>query len=261
VHVFIEKEGVSRMARLGKIIGSIEARFNASRLPGKMMKTIAGKPLLEIMVERVQHAKALDGLVVATSVNPKDDVIEALARRLGVACFRGSEEDVMARVLGAAKSIGADHIVELWGDTTLIDPEIIDDAVVYYQKNDFDLVATCLDKTFPWGMSLVIFPTKVLEEIESRTTDPVDRENVSNHIYEHPERYKIGHLPCPQEMRRPEIRLTVDQQQDFDLINRIYSELGLKTPFFSVGDIIELLDRHPDWLQINRAVQQKKLRP
>jgi spore coat polysaccharide biosynthesis protein SpsF len=248
------------MPRKGKIIGSIEARFSASRLPGKMVKTIAGKTTLEIMIERVLRAGKLDGVVVATSVNPKDDVIESLARRMGVACYRGSEEDVMARVLGAAKSVGAEHIVELWGDTTLIDPAIINDAVDFYRKSDFDLVATCLDKTFPWGMSLVIFPTAILAEIEQRSSDPVDRENVSNHIYEHPEKYRVGHLPCPAEIRRPDVRLVLDEQPDFDLIKAVFEELHVKNYFFTIREILSFLDTHPEVMELNASVRQKKLR-
>ena len=248
------------MAKKGKVVGSIEARFGASRLPGKVLKEIMGVPMLALMLERVKRAKGLDDIVIATSENPKDDALEQLARKIGVKCFRGSEDDVLKRVCDAVKFVEGDHIVELWGDTPLIDPKIIDDAVTFYMNNDLDCVGTCLDKTFPWGMSLLVFPYKILAEIEALSKDPVDRENVSNHIYEHPEKYKTGHLPCPADIRRPEIRLTVDEIHDFELVTKIFEALYPDNPWFDTRDILNFIDGHPQLLEINKDVKQKKYR-
>ena len=146
-----------------KIVATIEARMGSTRLPQKVMRPIMGRPMLDLMIERVKRAKLLNEIVIATSINEKDKVLEDLAKRTGVRCFRGSEDDVLDRVLNAAKSVNADIIVELWGDTPLIDPTIIDDAIEYFLDNQYDLVSTCLDKTFPWGMSLLVFPYKILE--------------------------------------------------------------------------------------------------
>jgi len=244
----------------GKVVASIEARVGSTRLPGKVMKEIIGKPMLELMIERVKKAHLIDEIVVATSTNPRDDVIEELANRLKVKCFRGSEDDVLDRVLRAVQKYNGRHIVELWGDTPLIDPLIIDGAIQYYFQNNFDCVATCLNKTFPWGMSLLVFPRRILEEISLITNDRVDRENVSNYIYEHPDKYKIGHLPCPPELNRPEIRLTVDELCDFELVKIIFRNLSPSNPFFSTLDIIKFIDANPYLKDINKNVKQKKLR-
>ena len=214
--------------------------------------------MLELMIERVKKAKLIDEIVIATSENSKDDIIEHLAKRLNVGCFRGSEDDVLDRVLKAAKACKADHIVELWGDCPLIDPEIIDKMIKHYLDNDFDCVGTSLDKTFPWGISALIFPTKVLEEVFQITQDPVDRENVSNYIYEHPSRYKIGHLPCPPELNHPEIRLTVDELADFELVTTIFERLTPTNPDFRTIDIIKFLESNPEIKNINIHVKQKK---
>ena len=246
--------------KTGKVVASIEARVGSSRLPGKVLKEILGKPILQLMVERVRAARLVNEIVIATSVNPRDDALAELAKKLGVKCFRGSEDDVLARVLGAAQFAGADHIVELWGDTPLIDPVIIDQAIDFYLQNDFDCVGTCLDKTFPWGMSLLIFPTKILAEVDQKTRDPVDRENVSTYIYEHPDIYKIGHLPCPPGILRPEIRLTVDEQADFDLVTQIFTHFQDQHPYFTTKEILNFLDTHPQLKEINRQVKQKKVR-
>ena len=243
-----------------KIISTIEARMGSSRLPGKSLKKITGKPMLELMIERVKKSNLIDEIVIATTKSTKDDPIELLARRLNVVCFRGSEDDVLDRVLNAAIENSADHIVELWGDTPLIDSDIIDSLIKYYLDNDFDCVGTCLDKTFPWGMAALIFPTKVLNEVSKTTNDPVDRENVSNYIYEHPDTYKIGHLPCPKELNRPELRLCVDELSDFSLVKTVFEKLYPINPNFKTIDIINLLDSNPTMREININVRQKKLR-
>ena len=247
------------MIRL-KVIAIIEARMGSTRLLGKSLKKIMGKPILEILIARVKRSNLITEIVIATSENPNDDAIELLAKRLNVGCFRGSEDDVLGRVLKAAKAYRADHIVELWGDCPLIDPEIIDKMISYYLNNDFDCVGTCLDKTFPWGISALIFPTKILEEISQITQDPVDRENVSNYIYEHPDRYKIGHLPCPPELNHPEIRLTVDELADFEVVKIIFERLTPKNPDFRTIDIIKFLEYNPEIKNVNIGVKQKKLR-
>ena len=117
-----------------KVVASIEARMGSSRLPGKSIRKILDKPMLELMIERVKECKEVDDIVVATSSNKKDNVIAELASKLDVNYFRGSENDVLDRVLNAAKMIKADVIVELWGDCPLIDPEILDDLVTFYKK-------------------------------------------------------------------------------------------------------------------------------
>ena len=248
-----------------KIVSTIEARMGSTRLPGKSMKEMMGKPMLELMIERVKKATLVDEIVVATSENPKDDVIELLAKRLNVGCFRGSEDDVLDRVLKAAKAYKADHIVELWGDCPLIDPEVIDKLIKYYLNNDFDCVGISnptrgMVNCPPLGISALIFPTKILDDVSQITQDPVDRENVSNYIYEHPDKYKIGQLPCPPELNHPEIRLAVDEIADFELVKTIFERLTSANPDFRTIDIINFLVSNPEIKNINEHVKQKKLR-
>jgi len=246
--------------KAGKLIATIEVRVGSTRLPGKAIKKIVDKPMLEIMIERVKRAHFIEEIIVATSLNPKDDIIENLAHKLNVKYFRGSEDDVLERVLKAAQKYNGKHIVELWGDSPLIDPTIIDQAIGYYRKGDFDCIGTCLNKKFPLGMGVLIFPTSILGEVSRITNDPVDRENVSNYIYEHPDKYKIGNLPCPPELNRPEIRLSVDEITDFELVKIIYENLAPRNPFFSTIDIIRFLDENPHLKNINRGVKQRIIR-
>ncbi len=257
---FKNEQKSDNLKKNGKLVAIIQARVGSSRLPGKVLKEILGKPMIQLMLERIRMARLVNELVIATSVNSKDNALAELAKKLGIKCFRGSEDDVMSRVLGAADFVGADHIVELWGDTPLLDPVIVDHAIEFYLQNDFDCVGTCLDKTFPWGMSLLIFSTQILTDVSQKTNDPVDREHVSNYIYEHPEIYKIGHVPCPADIRRPEIRLTVDEAADFELVSKIFEHFEEQHPYFTTRDILNFLDSHPQLKKVNTHVRQRKLR-
>lgn len=246
-----------------KIVATIEARINSSRLPGKTMMKIVEKPMLELMIERVKNSKMLDEIIIATADTPENHLIEDLANKMKVKCFRGNEEDVLDRVLKAAKKYKADVIVELWGDSPLIDSCLIDNLVNYYLKNDFDCVGTTLpnfEKTFPIGISALIFSTKILEEVDQTTNNPIDRENVSNYIYEHTEKYKIGSLPCPQELNFPNVRLTIDEENDFQLVKKLFEYFYRTNPNFSIAQIIQFLKNNPELVKINQNVMQRKLK-
>lgn len=245
-----------------KVVASIEARMTSTRLPGKSMKKIVGKPMLELLLERVKRTRRIDEVVVATTSNSTDDIIEELTKQMSVRCFRGSEIDVLGRVLKAAKSTDADVILELWGDSPLIDHRILDELIEYYFKNDFDCIGTTLPnfkKTYPLGLSALIFSRKILEEVDNTTQNPVDRENVSNYIYEHPEKYKIAALPCPPELNFPNLRFTVDEQSDFDVVKAVFEKLYPVNPDFSTPEAINFLNSNSDIRDLNKHVVQRRL--
>ncbi len=234
-----------------KTVATIEARMRSTRLPGKVLKEICGKPMLELMIERVKRCKGLDDLVVATAVHPSCDGIEALARRLDVACCRGSEEDVLDRVLKAAASVDADVIVELTGDCPLIDPEVIDTIVTAYFESGADYCANVLHRTYPAGMDAQVFSYPVLERVSALTQNPSDREHVSLYIYTHPEVFSLHNVESGLSPRLAEWRLVVDTTEDFELISRVFQALYPVKPAFNLMDIVELLESNPDWLTLN----------
>ena len=165
-----------------KIVATIEARMTSSRLPGKVLMPIMGKPMLAYLIERLKRSR-VDEIVVATTDRPTDDLIEQLATNLGVGCFRGSEEDVLGRVLLAAKSVGADVIVEITGDCPLIDPDIVDQVLDVYLSQQVDYASNTLKRTYPRGLDVQVFSTNLLDEVNILTSDPIDHENVSLYIY------------------------------------------------------------------------------
>jgi len=238
-------------------IATIEARMTSSRLPGKVLMPCQGQPMLALMVERLRQVPSLDGIVVATTVNQADDPIEALAKELGIGCWRGSEDDVMMRVLDAAKAHGADVIVETTGDCPLIDPAIVETCVRRYFELGVDYLSNVLERSFPIGMDTQVFSTAILADAASRTTDPADHEHVSLFIYRHPELYRLANVSAPPGQHDPHLRLTLDTNQDFLLIERIFAALRDGDPHFGLTDILTLLGDHPEWRKINDHVAHR----
>ena len=243
-----------------KIVATIEARFASTRLLGKTLLEICGKPTLELLIERLKRSKFIDEIVVATTVNSDCDPIEGLAKRLEVGCFRGSEDDVLDRVLQAAKYYKADIIVEMTGDETLIDPKIVDRVIDFYLKNDFDYVSNILDRRYPRGLDTQVFAVSILEEVSKLTNDPAERENVSLYIYEHPERYCLGSVRAPQELNHPDWRWTLDTQEDFRFLRIVYEALYPTKKDFTSYDVLSFLEENSDVVEINRNIKQKQVR-
>ena len=243
-----------------KVAALIEARMRSSRLPGKVLRPAAGKPMLELLIERLRRARWINEIVVATTDNPGDDAIEQLARRVGAGCFRGSEEDVLDRVLKAAQAAAADVIVEVTGDCPLADPEVVDRLIGVYLANQYDYVANVLKRTYPDGFEVQVFATALLAEVASLTQDPADREHVSLYIYEHPERYKLHNVESDLPDKYWKLRLTLDTPEDYELIAAIYGELYPNNPAFSMKDVLRLLDRRPELLALNAQIQDKPVR-
>jgi spore coat polysaccharide biosynthesis protein SpsF len=243
-----------------KTVAIIEARMTSTRLPGKIVRPILGRPVLELLIERLRRARRLNHIVVATTSNPSDDGVEELTRRVGVGCFRGSEEDVLDRVLQAAHAAGADVIVEITGDSPLIDPAIVDLVFEVYQANRFDYVSNALKQTFPIGLDTQVFSTAVLDQVAQLTNDPTDHEHVSLYIYEHPERFSLHNVESGLPDKYWNLRLTLDTLEDLALIRAIYEELYPKNPSFGLRDILELLERRPELIDLNRRIQQKQVR-
>ncbi|MEO8576631.1 MAG: glycosyltransferase family protein [Gemmatimonadales bacterium] len=246
--------------RSPKIVCIIEARFNATRLTGKVLMPILGEPMLGRMIERLRRVRTIDEIVVATSDHAADDAVADYARDLGVSVFRGSEEDVLDRVVRAAQSRSADLIVETTGDCPLIDPGIIDKVVGDFLMGGADFVSNILPHTTPRGMDVRVFRTSDLAEINASSADPADHEHVSLHFWEHLERYRCRNVESELPDAAATLRLTVDTPQDLELVRAIYTELYEAKPDFNLVDILQLMDRRPDLVELNREVEQKEIR-
>ena len=242
-----------------RTVAMIEARMTSTRLPGKVLARAAGVPMLELMIERLRFVPELDQIVVATTVNASDDPVEALACRLGVGAWRGSEADVLSRVLDAATAYEAETIVELTGDCPLIDPTIVSLVIGAYRGQKVDYVSNTLERTYPDGMDTQVFATAVLADVARRTDDPADREHVSLYIYRHPEIYTLANVPAPLHEMRPQLRLTLDTREDLALIREVFEALRPTRPDFALADMLRFLDAHPEIAAINAQAEAKSV--
>lgn len=243
-----------------KIVATIEARMTSSRLHGKVLLPLAGKPALERMIERLKRCRYLDAIVVATTVNVADEPIIALAKKLEVDYFRGSELDVLGRVLGAAQAVNADIICEVTGDCPALDHEFIDKGIEQFFRHGVDYFSNIAPATFPIGFDVQVFPTNVLAEVDKITHDPLDRTHVSCYIYNNPERFRIYNWTAEGEYYWPELRITLDEKDDYKLLNIIFEKLLPVNEDFTALDVIRLLRREPQLLEINKHVRQKDIK-
>lgn len=238
----------------------IQARMASTRLPGKTIKPIFDKPMLQLLIERLQRARTLDDVIVAAPEGRDNDCIEDLCHSLGIGIYRGSEDDVLARVLGAARAFNADIIVEITADCPLMDPGLVDAVVGEFFMGGADFVANLPDYTTPRGTDVRVFTTEGLDEINRISNDPADHEHVSLHFWEHPEKYRLRNVRFDFPRYVADLRLTVDTGEDFELIRRIFEALYPENPEFSFADILDVLRANPDWLELNSSVRQKAVR-
>jgi spore coat polysaccharide biosynthesis protein SpsF len=237
------------------VVVIIQARMGSTRLPGKVLKPIAGRPMLLHLLDRLRRCLLVDRIVVATSMLPVDDPIAELCERDSCTVVRGPELDVLARFAQAAQATGATTVVRVTADCPLLEPELVDYAIENFTTGTCDYLTNMRPPTWPYGMAVEVMTRRALDEAAAEARDPSEREHVTPFLYWRPERYRIRSIT-----RQPDLsthRWTVDTPEDFELVSRILGALHRERPGFKTNDILELLERHPKWVEINRNVQQK----
>ena len=227
-----------------KINVSIEARMTSTRLPGKVLMPILGMPMLELQIRKVREAELVNEIIVATTKNAADDPIIELCERLGVRVYRGSEHDVLRRVIESHRACSSDLIVELTGDNPLQDPTLVDQCIKYFKENDFHYVSNCVPhREYPEGMNVQVFPLSVLEEVGREALDSDFREHVSLYIYKSG-KYRIGYVgPQDRKLTRPEISFTVDTKEEFEFVKGAAEHFSDTN--FSLSQLISVVDCDP----------------
>ncbi|MEK6834817.1 MAG: hypothetical protein AABX61_00970 [Nanoarchaeota archaeon] len=242
-----------------KIYAIVQARMNSSRLPSKVMKEILSKPVLGILIERLKDSKLLDGVIVATTKNKNDDVIEKYCKENNINIYRGSEEDLIERMLFAAKSYDADIIIEQGADCPLVDSELIDNIVKYYFDNDFDYVTTLNNKrTSPHGYFARVCSTKILEDVHNKIKDIDERAKGFFYIENHPEIYRIGNFISKGYTNSKDFRITIDTKKDFEFMSTLLERLNSFK--VSMIDIVKFLKKNPELLEINKDENHVKFK-
>ena len=232
--------------------------MGSTRLPGKIMKKVLDKPLLEYQLERLLRVKQADQVIIATTDHGEEQPIVDLCQRMGVPYFRGSEEDVLARYYGAATQYHADVVVRITSDCPLIDPAVVDEVIGFYlaHKEDYDYVSnTFPELTYPRGMDTEIMSYKVLKEAYEQAKDQAEREHVTIFIKRRPERYRIKNLPYDEDYSH--YRWTVDTPEDIALIKKMLTALYPVNPHFTLEDCLALIEEKPEWAKINAHIKQK----
>jgi len=240
-----------------KIVATIEARMTSSRLPGKVMLPAAGKSMLEHLINRLKQVPSLQEIVLATTVNVTDDCLVLEAKRLGVKYFRGSEEDVLERVLDAAASVAADIIVEITGDCPIIDPLLVEQTIQMFLHNECDYLSNTHVQSYPIGMDTQVYRYETLKRSAAMTQDPLDHEHVTYHIVRNPQLFSQIALIAPPDCSWPGLGLTLDEPQDYQLLKTLIEHFGEENPFFSCREAVAHLRRHPELLRINEDVKRK----
>lgn len=242
-----------------KTVAIVQARAGSTRLPGKVLMDLAGRTVLERVVERARRFNLVDDVIVAAPDQRMDDVIAAECRRISVECFRGSESDVLDRFAGAARTTDASICVRLTADCPLLDPGISDNIISVFQEADgaADYASNKIPQSFPRGLDTEVFSREALDRAAREARQPYERTHVTPYIYRHPEIFSL--ISVTSDVDRADWRWTIDTAEDLDFVREIYRRLEGRDDF-SWHDVVAILDDDPSLMWINAHVRQKDIR-
>lgn len=221
----------------------LQARTSSTRLPGKVLMPVLGRPLILHQIDRIRRMQEVNRLILATSNDPSDDDLAALCAANDIEFYRGDLNDVLKRFYEAAKDIRPDNVVRLTGDCPLIDPEVVDKVIRFYRDGNYDYATNAVEPTYPDGLDVEVFRFSCLEADYNNATLQSDREHVTPWIRKQ-EGYKIGHFKGPQDWSA--LRWTVDEPRDFELVTMIYKYLYPPNPHFTTADVLAYLEQRPE---------------
>lgn len=246
------------MANKLKICAIVQARMGSERLPGKVLKLICGKPVLARIIERSGASKMLNEVVLAIPDTKGNDVLEKFAKEKSVKYYRGSEDKVLERFYLAAKENNCDVILRWPADDLLIDPEIIDIAVKNHLATGADYSCTEYPEWFlPRGLGTEVMNFAALQNIFNNVEKIHEKEDVTFHFLKNPAAFKFNSVKLSDDLRRPELRLTLDTEEDLELITKIYEELYKEGELFKTEEILNLISKRPELKEINSHIVQR----
>ena len=218
--------------------------MSSTRLPNKVLMPILGKPMLAFQIERLTHCRAIDLIVIATSVEAADDAIEDFCEDLSITCFRGSLDNVLDRYYQVALKFKAKHVLRTTGDCPLVEPSLIDDVIREHLAQQNDYTAINMPFSWPHGLDVEAIKFESLRRTWEEAELPEDKEHVTPYIRNHPENFTIGNIQCENDYSHH--RWTVDYAEDFSLVRTIYEKLYPENSRFGMADILDFLDTKPD---------------
>lgn len=241
------------------VVASIQVRMGSTRLPGKVMLNILDKPVLRHLYDRVSNAKTISTVVINTSTSNKDDVIEDYCIKHNMDYHRGSEDNVLSRIIGTMDMFNADVGVTLFGDCPVVDPSIIDQFVSFYLKNSniYDFVGNDLKTTYPPGLEVEVYSVASLKDAQKRLRDPSIKEHGTLFIRKNPDIYRLYNIEAPEELYFPDMEIELDDEKDFQVIKAIFEHFyKINKPDFNAHDVVEFLNKNKHLQQINRDVKR-----
>lgn len=245
-----------------RIIAIIQTRMASTRLPGKVLMKAVGKTFLELLLERVKHSKHIKETIIATTTNPKDDVLFDFCKQKNILVFRGSENDVLDRYYQTAKEFNADLIVRITSDCPLTDMHIVDRVIDTFLKGNYDYVSNIAPPTYPDGLDVYIFSFKALEnawketkytenpQTQSEKDDNYRREHVTPYFWQNPKTFKVGNVSQKEDLSQKH-RWTLDYEEDYQFIKRVFEELYKEGQTFYMEDILKLVKEKPEVYALN----------
>lgn len=243
---------------MNKVVTIVQARMGSTRLPGKVLKNIVGRPVLWHVINRLKESDLTDQIVVATTTKAEDIAIVNLVKSVGVECYTGSEADVLDRYFQAAKLYNATTIVRVTSDCPLIDPEMVDNVILFFKKNNFDYVSNTwtsakndCNETCPAGLDTEVFSFGALEKAWEDAKLQSEREHVTPYIWKHSDLFRIGHFRCSNDLSF--MRLTLDYEEDLIFITEVYNRLSKKGLTFRSDEILALVEASPDLVNLNKG--------
>jgi len=234
-------------------VAVIQARMGSTRLPGKVMREIAGRPMIDWVVGWASRIPNVDKVVVATSVLEREALLVEHLNERNISVVRGPEEDVLARYVRAVETHEADAVVRLTGDCPLLMPEVSERVIQTFLEEECDYASNTIERTYPRGLDTEVLSPEALRCADAEATEAADREHVTHYVRQRPDRFSLCSVVADQD--RSDLRWTVDEEADLTLMRKIYGELeGMD---FGYHEVLQLLEAHPEWTDINRGVKQK----
>jgi spore coat polysaccharide biosynthesis protein SpsF len=242
---------------LTRVVAIVQARMGSTRLPGKVLRQLAGRPMVLHVAERADRIVGVDDVVVATPDGDEDAPLRQLLDEHGIASSTGPTDDVLARYAIAARASAADVVVRITADCPLLSPAVAGRVVAAFLEGGCDYASNTIERSWPRGMDTEVLSRETLETLDSTALAPFEREHVTPGAWQHPERFRIRSVRNGVDLSS--YRLTVDTDADFRLVEAIFETLGRDDA--ELDEVIALLARRPDLVAINTGIEQKGLHP
>ena len=241
-----------------KVNAIIQARCGSSRFPNKVFVDIDGHSLLWHVVDRLKHSTMINDIIIATTVNPKDDEIESWCQRESISCYRGSESDVLNRYYEASLAYPSDIVVRITADDPFKEPKVIDRVISNLIDNKLDLSTNNFPPSFPEGLDCEAFTIETLEIMEKNARDRFEREHVTQYVYHNPDRFKIGNVSSIIPLET--YRWTIDTIEDYEMVKSVYAHRNTGSEdILLMDEILSILNDNPQIVQINSNVKRSAM--